>query len=715
MIAYVIKSSLCLLIMFGLYWLLLRKEKTFIFNRYYLIFSIIISLVNPLISIPINIGNDGVRGKIVSALNSNVTSLDNKQDYTSTAEYQLYPEAEPLKEGISSGFNIMQILLILYASGVILLLFRFIRNIVFISRLKRLSEMNNYAGHRLALIDQPINPYCFFNTIFVNKQDYLDNKISKELLAHEEKHIKQSHSIDVIFIEIVQILYWFNPVLILYNRSIRINHEYLADNNVIRDTSDLKSYVDKLLNFVSHKSNIPLASGFIPSLTKKRLIMLTKSESKKMNQGTRIFTTINLAVGFFLIFGCIPLNSQPTSPMTDNILNIVQASPIIQKEVKGIVLNEDGKPIEGVLITNTGILGEVSTEQTGSDGRFVLSKIKEDASLIFMFSGYKTITMKPDFTSEMTVKMERDPDYKAPVSKSGSVAPQAQRKEPIVVVDGVISDKNFIDTRKALGYDMGIGKSIMGKEATDKYGEKGTNGVFEIITRKKALEMGLKPPFPRLAPEDYPTFQNLQFSSFVEWIASQAKYPVEARAKNIEGWVSVNFTVELDGSLSNVVPTGVVDAILTNEIIRIIQSSPKWDAPRNPAVDEPFSSSITLKFKLPDQIIAEAPFVAVEQMPVYPEGDAELFKFIYSHIVYPEAAKAEKIEGRVILRFIISPEGNVEGISIVRGVHPLLDNEAVRVLELVPPFRPGMQGGKAVNVWYSIPVTFKLATPEPKK
>ena len=715
MIAYVIKSSLCLLIMFGLYWLLLRKEKTFIFNRYFLIFSIIISLVNPLISIPINIRNDGVREKIVAALNSSITSLDHKQDITSTVEYQLYPEAEPLKEGIASGFNIMQILLILYVSGVILLLFRFIRNITFISRLRRFSEMNNYAGYRLALIDQPINPYCFFNTIFVNKQDYLNNRISKELLAHELKHIKQSHSIDVIFIEIVQIIYWFNPVLILYNRAIRINHEFLADNNVIRDTSDLKSYVDKLLNFVSHKSNIPLASGFIPSLTKKRLIMLTKSESKKMNQGTRIFTTISLAVVFFLIFGYIPLNSQPIAPMNDNILNVLQASPIIQKEVKGIVLNEDGKPIEGVFVTNTGILGEVFGEQTGSDGRFVLSKIKEDASLIFMFSGYKTLTMKPDFTFEMTVKMERDPEYKAPVSKSGSVAPQTQRPEPLVVVDGVISAKNFNDTRKGLGYNMGIAKFIMGKEATDKYGEKGANDVIEIITRKKALEMGLKPPFPRLAPEDYPTFQNLKFSSFVEWVASQAKYPAEAKTKNIDGWVSVNFTVELDGSLSNVVSSGLVDPILTNEIIRVMQSSPKWDAPRNPAVDEPFSSTITLKFKLPDQIIGEAPFVAVEQMPVYPGGDAELFKFIYSHIVYPEAAKAEKIEGRVILRFIINPEGNVEGISIVRGVHPLLDNEAVRVLKLVPPFKPGMQGGKAVNVWYSLPVTFKLATQEPKK
>jgi len=715
MIAYVIKSSLSLLILFGLYWFLLRREKTFIFNRYFLIFSIIISLVNPLISIPISIRNDGVQGKIVSALNSSIPSFGHKQNNISNIEYQPYTETEPINEGISSGLNLIQILSILYALGAILLLFRFFRNIFLISHLMKLSEINNYAGHKLALTNRPINPYCFFKTIFVNKQDYLNNKISKELLTHELEHIKQSHSIDIIFIELVQIIYWFNPVLILYNRAIRINHEYLADNNVIIDTSDIKSYADKLLNFVGRKRNIPLASGFIPSLTKKRVIMLTKSESKKMNQGTRIFTTINLAVVCFLILGCIPLNSQPAAPMTDNTLNILQASAIIQKDVKGIVLNEDGKPLEGVLVYNTGTVGEVFNTFTSADGRFVLSNLKEDASLIFMRSGYKGLTLKSDFTSEMIVKMERDPEYKAPVSKSGSDAPAAQRPGPLVVVDGVISDKNFNDTRKELGYDMGIVKSIMGKEATDKYGEKGANGVFEIITRQKALEMGLNPPFPRLAPEDYPTFQNQKFPRFVEWVASQAIYPAEAKVKNIEGWVSVNFTIELDGSLSNVVSSGLGDTILSNEIIRVMQSSPKWDAPRNPAVDEPFSSMITLKFKLPDLIIGEGPFVVVEQMPVYPGGDAELFNFIYNHITYPEAAKAEKIEGKVILRFVINTEGNVEGISIVRGVHPLLDNEAVRVVALLPAFTPGMQGGKAVNVWYSIPVTFKLATQEPTK
>ena len=175
----------------------------------------------------------------------------------------------------------------------------------------------------------------------------------------------------------------------------------------------------------------------------------------------------------------------------------------------------------------------------------------------------------------------------------------------------------------------------MGKEATDKYGEKGANGAYEITTRKKALEMGLKPPFPRLAPQDYPTFQNKKASDFNSWVAGQVKYPAEARTKNLEGWVSVNFTIEVNGTISNVVSTMSVDHLLSDEVIRAVQSSPKWDPPKNPNVDEPFTSSVTLKFKLPDQIVADIPFVVVEKMPQYPGRDGALLDFIKNNTKYP--------------------------------------------------------------------------------
>jgi len=107
----------------------------------------------------------------------------------------------------------------------------------------------------------------------------------------------------------------------------------------------------------------------------------------------------------------------------------------------------------------------------------------------------------------------------------------------------------------------------------------------------------------------------------------------------------------------------------------------------------------------------EAPaevFVVVEEMPTFPGGDPELMKFIYANIVYPEIAKENNIQGRVILRFCVTFKGGVDQVQVLKPVDPALDNEAVRVIKMLPPWKPGKQGGKPVNVWYSVPVTFQL-------
>ncbi len=374
-----------------------------------------------------------------------------------------------------------------------------------------------------------------------------------------------------------------------------------------------------------------------------------------------------------------------------------------QKTVKGIVLKEDGQPLAEANVTATGAMGNASFVTTGPDGRFEINNVQADALLIFSGRGYKKLSLKPDFNSAMTVKMEIDPDY-----KELPVATAVQRPEPLVTIDGVISDRTFNEARKELGYNLGPVKLLAAKEATEKFGEKGVNGAWEITTRKKALEMGLKPPFPRLSPDDYPTFQGQRYFSFNDWVRSQARYPEEASAKQVEGWVQVNYTVGLDGTITNVTSVGTTDKILIDEVIRVVKSSPKWEPPRNSEVDEPFTSNLNLKFKLPDQIGEEEPFVVVEQMPQYPGGEVEILNFIRDNTKYPEAARANKMEGKVIIRFIVNTQGKAEGISILKGVDPELDFEAVRVVSMLSGFKPGMQGGKAVNVWYMVPVNFEI-------
>jgi TonB family protein len=102
------------------------------------------------------------------------------------------------------------------------------------------------------------------------------------------------------------------------------------------------------------------------------------------------------------------------------------------------------------------------------------------------------------------------------------------------------------------------------------------------------------------------------------------------------------------------------------------------------------------------------PFVAVEQMPVFKGGDEGLLKYLAEHTIYPENAKNNNLQGRVIVRFCVTEEGKVNRVSILKGVDPQLDAEAIRVVNTLPAFIPGKQGGKDVPVWYMVPITFAL-------
>lgn len=102
------------------------------------------------------------------------------------------------------------------------------------------------------------------------------------------------------------------------------------------------------------------------------------------------------------------------------------------------------------------------------------------------------------------------------------------------------------------------------------------------------------------------------------------------------------------------------------------------------------------------------PFVFVERMPEFPGGDESLFKFIKSKIKYPLYAIDNKIEGTVLVNFIVNEDGSISNAKITKGIKGGCDQEALRVVKLLPKWKPGMQGGKAVKVYFDIPITFKL-------
>lgn len=116
---------------------------------------------------------------------------------------------------------------------------------------------------------------------------------------------------------------------------------------------------------------------------------------------------------------------------------------------------------------------------------------------------------------------------------------------------------------------------------------------------------------------------------------------------------------------------------------------------------------IIVEEKKPEPVKEEV-FTAVEQMPQFPGGEAELLKYVATHIKYPTMAAENNIQGRVVVKFVVKKDGNVGEVVVIRGKDPDLDKEAVRVVKTLPRFIPGKMNGQAVSVWYTLPINFKL-------
>ena len=115
-----------------------------------------------------------------------------------------------------------------------------------------------------------------------------------------------------------------------------------------------------------------------------------------------------------------------------------------------------------------------------------------------------------------------------------------------------------------------------------------------------------------------------------------------------------------------------------------------------------------VKEEVQEEVAEAEPFYVVEEMPMFPGGPIELQKYLAEHTQYPDVAKENNIQGKVIVKFCVTPKGGVAQVSILKGVDPELDKEALRVVNTLPAFKPGKQGGKPVPVWFIVPIVFQL-------
>jgi protein TonB len=153
------------------------------------------------------------------------------------------------------------------------------------------------------------------------------------------------------------------------------------------------------------------------------------------------------------------------------------------------------------------------------------------------------------------------------------------------------------------------------------------------------------------------------------------------------------------------VPPQVVDSIKPEDVKQLMTADQAQTEVTNKEVVEVVQQ---VKEEVQEAEAEQTPFVVVEEMPMFPGGDPALLAYIAANTQYPEIAKENNIQGKVIVRFCVTSKGGVNQVSVLKGVDPELDKEAIRVVTTLPPFKPGKQGGKPVPVWYMVPIAFTL-------
>lgn len=299
----ILKIILCSGIVLGLYYLFLAKEKTLTFNRFYLLLGLIFSYTIPFISIETR--------QIETEKQALVFEQEIPQQILQTP---IAKQAET--------FDYTQLLLIIYFAVSGILIAKMLYSIIRIKTLKGRKIV--YQNRNVVLLKNKIAPFSFLSTIYLSEKYFKDGKIDERIFLHEEIHVKQKHSLDVLFIEVIKAFSWFNPFIYFYKNVMITNHEFIADEEVIIKNENIKNYQELILNEVLKQQNLQLIHQFNFNNTKKRFIMMTKRNSKFAE--AKKYLAIPAFAGLALIFAeRVYANDNVT---IDNYLSLTQPSKV---------------------------------------------------------------------------------------------------------------------------------------------------------------------------------------------------------------------------------------------------------------------------------------------------------------------------------------------------------------------------------------------------
>lgn len=726
MLHYIVQTIAFQLLFLIIYDLFLKKETFFNWNRLYLLLTPVLSLIIPLVKIP-------QLSKVVPQ--NYVVRLPEVFIGDASAPQITTTQLEPVVIQTQS----VSLWETVFYLGMLVMVSIFMYKVFVLFRL--IHKNPRFRKHNLVIVQllRSTSAFSFFNYIFLGER--IETSEKKAILKHEMVHVREKHSWDLLFFEVLKIVFWFNPLVYMFQKRIQALHEFIADAEALKQQGK-QLYYQNLLSQVFETRRMSFINPFFKqSLIKKRIVMLQKSKSKQIK-------LLKYALLIPIVFGMLIYTSAEAQDKSIN--EIGKESTISDDELKKELREEYNK-----MKSSGANIFEGFKAFTPKSKNYILSKEEyyrrtiffEDLAREFLKNNKNGEKYKPktyaeylewkttDEAKEEWENKTHDGVLKLVVDDLGDLTPEEQKKY----------DKKM---ELLLNDDFFKSFILMSNNVIVKVEPEPVNAPKEA---ENDFEHSVEVPFAVI--DQAPIFPGCENISKEE----QKK----CISKNIAEHVSRNFNTKLANKLGlvgrqriNVIfkinKQGNIIGIrsraphpdLESEAIRVINTLPKMIPGKHNGKNVVVPYSLPIVFQVHDQSdvdgtettskvgnndkhiseeAIEVPFAVIENVPIYPGCEdlssnderkrcmsEKLRDFVIENFNTKKASEYG-LSGRqkVNVIFKIDTKGNVIRVRS-RGPHPVLEAEAIRVISSLPKMQPGMQKGKAVTVPYSLPIVFEI-------
>ncbi|GAB3421111.1 energy transducer TonB [Niabella aquatica] len=427
MLTYLLQMIACSGILYGYYHFFLRNERFHQYNRFYLLFSIAVSLVLPVIKIPVLL----------------------QTEERATPVYLFVSTGENIVITARAGWNPSFLLYILYSLIVLFLLIRLALSIKRIIRIKKNSVTESIEDIQFISTTHADAPFSFFKWLFWNTRTVLQSTEGEQIFKHEMYHIRSKHSRDLIFTEIVLCVCWFNPFFYLYRKELKTIQEFLADNHATKG-QDIYAYAEILLLQALRGRQLQLVNPFFQNQLKRRIAMLLSSK-KPQYQWLRKLLVLPIAAIVIALFGFnykkeikevvavlpeiankkISLGGEDGPVFKNDIISLADISE--KKDTTPKKINAAGKEISAEYVTATGRYRKLNPIT-------VTGYSEKEAPKRLLKEGETKIDVDAAFPGNWSNFIERNIDGQIPTEKGAPAGNYEVLVRFTINEDGKISD-----------------------------------------------------------------------------------------------------------------------------------------------------------------------------------------------------------------------------------------------------------------------------------